>query len=299
MNDSIKKVQMCMAQNIPKFVISLLLMGMITTLMMAFTILPIASAIMSTSTSISSMIMLIVITVAVSSIQYVLQYGFFVLVFLLYTGNYAVLGHLFSGFRDFKRAFIIGLIFTSVYMIILLGISFAFALLLSAEIITLTFDTLLVILGLISFVVLAVLYVFCAFSWFLLYENHRMTVKEALLQSISITSGARITFVKFCVRCASYFLPVAIICIVVIQAPLFIPAIDSTSHLYVSLVSVLNFLYIICMYVTLMRISIAFAAWYVSYTESAPAMQAIDQRYALLPNKQETFQDNLKDSNDE
>ncbi len=293
-SDSVKRVEMCMAQNLPKLIISMLIMGILTTLMMAFAMIPIASAIMSSTINILSVISLIVTSLVVSALHFVLQYGFFVLVFLLYSGNYAVIGHLFSGFYDFKRSFKIGIIFSAVYMSVLLGASGVFSFLLQHEKIFLTFDMLLAILGIISLILLAILYMHFAFAWFLLYENPRLTVKQGLMQSLSIVKGKKIEFLKFCFSCSSYYIVIFIACLIVLQIPLFIDTIDVSSTSYVAFSNILNFVYIICMYVTIMKISLAFASWYVSYGESPNAIDAIDQRYAKLPN----YHDDNESKND-
>ncbi len=279
----VKKVQSCMAQNLPKFIIALLVMGIITTFMMAFTMLPMASALMSSTMNITSMIMLFFATIAISSFQYVVQYGFFVLVFLLYAGRYAVLGHLFSGFRDFKRSFLLGLVFTSIYVAILAILTVVLTFLMSSNIIQIDFEMLIGILGIISLIVLAFLYVHFTFAWFLLYENSQISIKEALKKSCGITKGKKMEFLGFCLRCSSFYVPLGLVSLLVIQMPLFVPNFDATIPLYSAIASVLNVVYIICMYISLMRFSIAFASWYLAYFDSAPAIEEIDQRIIRLP----------------
>ncbi len=281
--DLVKNIKECMTSNLPKFVISLLIMGIITTAMMAFTMVPMASAIMSSTMDATSIIMIIVTALVFSSLQYVLQYGFFVLVFLLYAHRYAVLGHLFSGFRDFKRAFLLGLIFTLIYIIILSIVGVVFTMLISTETIIIEFEMLIAILGIVSAIVLSILYINFAFAWFLLYENSRITVHAAIKQSLEITKGKKIAFIILCIKSAQYYLPVGIASFIIIQLPTFVPSFDATSTIFVSISSVLSFAYSVCLYISIMRFSIAFAAWYVAYFDSPPAIEEIDQRIISLP----------------
>ncbi len=290
----VKKVKKCMAQNMPKFIVSLLIMSIFTSLLMAFTMVPMANAIAATQISIPSMLTTIAIILVTFSLQYVLQYGFFVLVFLLYSERYAVLGHLFSGFRDFKRSFLLGLIFAAIYVAVLTIVTIILNLLLAYGVIQLHFELLVLILFIVAIVTLAILYMYFAFAWFILYENSRITVRGALKRSFSITKGKKASFVALCLQCSSFFLPLVLVSLVCLQIPLFVPVIDVNSSLYTILAPILNFGYIIGAFVTIMRYSIAFSAWYVSYYESPNVIKEIDQRIIRLPD----YHDVTKPNND-
>ncbi len=293
--DLVHRVKLCMAQNMPKLVISLLLVGLMTAVIMSLSMQPVLTSIVSSSMTISSGVSLILSTIGFSTMQYVVQYGFFVLVFLLYTRRYAVLGHLFAGFRDFKRAAFFGIIFTGIFVLSLVAISVLLRFLLNSNIISMQIELsiLMVILMVSSLIILCILYINFGFGWFLLYENSRISVKEALKKSIEITRHRKLEFVGFCFRCSSFFLPAAILSLIIMQAPMFIPNLGFSDTLLNLILSTASYSYLICAYISVMRFSIAFASWYVAYFDSPIAIDEIDKRIISLPDYHDLENDEI------
>lgn len=268
----VHKVRLCMSRNLSKLAIAMLLLGILTLLIMSFSIAPMAGVIMTGTMSVASIISLLVSVIAVSAINYVLQYGFFVLGLCLYRKEYAVLGHLFAGFRDFKRAFITGLFYTLIYTTVLFIISFALSFGVAVSFVSEVmqeFNTLLIILGGVSILVLGILYLRYGFVWFILYDQPKLGVKDALRESALLTQGKRLTFIVFCIKSAGVFLAIVVCAFVVMRfLPTHTDATQSTSMF--SFPNIVSTAYTLCLYASLIRISIGFSAWYTAYSDSKP-----------------------------
>ncbi len=266
-NDIYDRIKLCMSKNLAKIMISLLIMGTAITLILRAIVTP-----MMNSTSVSALSVMFVAMLCVSVIQFIFQYGFFVLVMQLYRQEYAVLGHLFSGFKDIKRAALVGLLFTSVYVIVLLLLSLLIGFIAGsseANEIILEFESQFILLLSVSVLTISMMYCKFSFTWLFLFENPSMSVKEALSKSISLTRKRMLKFFVFCIRSCGYFLPFAVGLFIVFLLPI------TTSYLseHLTLLSILNMVMVVCLYGSLMRLSIAFTSWYTLSIKSSSKVE--------------------------
>ena len=200
-------------------------------------------------------------------ISYLLQYGCFVLADLLYTGRYAVIGHLFTGFRDFKRGVQTALFFMLTYICALFSASalgwaastFFFG--------SLRPDLLLAVMVVFSFLTLAVLYLRWGFVWFFLYDDPSLSVRRALGKSALVTKKKRAAFVLFCVQSGGLYLLCAALVLIFSIAQIFFDFL--TLPLFFD--AFIRMLYMLCLYMTLIRLRIAFAAVYEAEREKDAA----------------------------
>jgi membrane protein len=200
-------------------------------------------------------------------ISYLLQYGCFVLADLLYTGRYAVIGHLFTGFRDFKRGVRTALFFMLTYIFALFSAS---ALGWAASTFfpgSFRLNMLLAVTIICVFLTLAVLYVRWGFVWFFLYDDPSLPVRQALHKSALVTKKKRIAFVLFCLQSGGlYLLCAALVLIFLLAQSLFDFSVISSP-----LDAFLRMLYMLCLYMALIRLRIAFAAVYEAEREKDAA----------------------------
>ena len=191
-------------------------------------------------------------------ISYLLQYGCLVLADLLYTGRYAVIGHLFTGFRDFKRGVRTALFFMLTYIFALFSAS---ALGWAASTFfpgSFRLNMLLAVTIICVFLTLAVLYVRWGFVWFFLYDDPFLSVRQALHKSALVTKKKRIAFVLFCVQSGGLYLLCAALVLIFSIAQIFFDFL--TLPLFFD--AFIRMLYMLCLYMTLIRLRIAFAAVY-------------------------------------
>ena len=196
-----------------------------------------------------------------------MQYGCFVLADLLYTGRYAVIGHLFTGFRDFKRGVRTALFFMLTYIFALFSAS---ALGWAASTFfpgSFRLNMLLAVTIICVFLTLAVLYLRWGFVWFFLYDDPSLPVRQALHKSALVTKKKRIAFVLFCLQSGGlYLLCAALVLIFLLAQSLFdFSAISSPLDAF------LRMLYMLCLYMALIRLRIAFAAVYEAEREKDAA----------------------------
>jgi len=230
------KIRLCMSRNIVKLVLAVFGMGFLMSV----------SSVPITLFGALRIPLLFVF----GAIAYIVQYGFFVLVLRLYHEQQTGLGHLFAGFYDFKRAFLVGIFFTLISVVVM----FLFALVSSFG--------MSLFMVFILFAILAIFSIRYGLAWFLLYEQPDLKVREALKQSALITKGERRNFIWFCMKSAGYYLLISVLALVVVQ----IFSISNNSNNI--LITPLTVTYGICSFVSFMRISIAFAAWYTSHNDS-------------------------------
>lgn len=285
-NDVIAKIKYTMNKNIWKLIISLLIISVISTVMVSFSMMPVVTSLLMGSFSISSMAILLVTSIFISAIQFVLQYGFFVLVFLFYNDQFAVIAHLFAGFRDFKRAFLLGLLFTGIYLSITLSISIVLSILIYTGVLfkeAFRLDLIMFALNVISVVIFAVLYLKLGFTWFFLYENTAITIKEGIKKSLAVTKGKTGKFVAFALKTAGLFLILFVIAYIIKTIPLFVEISFISLEIQIIAVQVLNVVANVCFFLTLLRFSFALVAMYKIYNNSDTVVEEIDNRLSNLP----------------
>ena len=250
-------VRLCALRNLPKLALVELLTALISAFAFFIFIAPfnINQSIQLSFQTVAPFFISLLLSLVIS---YLLQYGCFVLADLLYTGRYAVIGHLFTGFRDFKRGVRTALFFMLTYIFALFSASalgWAVSTFFSDS---LHLDLLLAVTIICVFLTLAVLYLRWGFVWFFLYDDPSLPVRQALHKSALVTKKKRIAFVLFCVQSGGlYLLCAALVLIFLLAQSLFdFSAISSPLDAF------LRMLYMLCLYMTLIRLRIAFAAVY-------------------------------------
>lgn len=291
-DELLQKVRLCMTRNIPKLAIAMLAIGIVMAVTVFIFITPLAIFALANMNIVSSLALL-VSTIVLYAIEYVLLYGFFILVIRLYREQHSVFGHLLTGFRDFKRACLVGLFFTS----IITGVIFIIALLPSFMITTTLLsggdvteyqNNMFFIAGILLLVLLlslVTLHLRYGFVWFLLYEQPDLKVRAALKQSTLLTKGNRLNFVLFCIKSAGGFL---LAFVLTLTASTFLPP--------SMLVNTVNFL---CLYATLIRICIAFAAWYTSCSDSKIVIDTARDTVIQLPDSRTSDSTDVNENSEE
>ena len=259
-------VRLCVLRNLPKLALAELLTALISAFVFFIFIAPfnINSSIQLTFQTVAPLFISLLLSLVIS---YLLQYGCLVLADLLYTGRYAVIGHLFTGFRDFKRGVRTALFFMLTYIFVLLSASALGWAVSTFFPDSLHLDLLLAVMIVFSFLTLAVLYLRWGFVWFFLYDDPSISVRRALGKSALVTKKKRIAFVLFCVQSGGlYLLCAALVLIFLLAQSLFdFSAISSPLDAF------LRMLYMLCLYMTLIRLRIAFAAVYEAEREKDAA----------------------------
>ena len=250
-------VRLCALRNLPKLALAELLTALISAFAFFIFIAPfnINQSIQLSFQTVAPFFISLLLSLVIS---YLLQYGCFVLADLLYTGRYAVIGHLFTGFRDFKRGVQTALFFMLTYIFALFSAS---ALGWAASTFfpgSFRLNMLLAVTIICVFLTLAVLYVRWGFVWFFLYDDPSLSVRRALGKSALVTKKKRIAFVLFCLQSGGlYLLCAALVLIFLLAQSLFdFSAISSPLDAF------LRMLYMLCLYMALIRLRIAFAAVY-------------------------------------
>ena len=250
-------VRLCALRNLPKLALAELLTALISAFAFFIFIAPfnINQSIQLSFQTVAPLFISLLLSLVIS---YLLQYGCLVLADLLYTGRYAVIGHLFTGFRDFKRGVRTALFFMLTYIFALFSAS---ALGWAASTFfpgSFRLNVLLAVTIICVFLTLAVLYLRWGFVWFFLYDDPSLPVRQALHKSALVTKKKRIAFVLFCVQSGGlYLLCAALVLIFLLAQSLFdFSAISSPLDAF------LRMLYMLCLYMTLIRLRIAFAAVY-------------------------------------
>jgi membrane protein len=259
-------VRLCALRNLPKLALAELLTALISAFAFFIFIAPfnINQSIQLSFQTVAPFFISLLLSLVIS---YLLQYGCFVLADLLYTGRYAVIGHLFTGFRDFKRGVRTALFFMLTYIFALFSAS---ALGWAASTFfpgSFRLNMLLAVTIICVFLTLAVLYVRWGFVWFFLYDDPSLPVRQALQKSALVTKKKRIAFVLFCLQSGGlYLLCAALVLIFLLAQSLFdFSAISSPLDAF------LRMLYMLCLYMALIRLRIAFAAVYEAEREKDAA----------------------------
>lgn len=259
-------VRLCALRNLPKLALAELLTALISAFAFFIFIAPfnINQSIQLSFQTVAPFFISLLLSLVIS---YLLQYGCFVLADLLYTGRYAVIGHLFTGFRDFKRGVRTALFFMLTYIFALFSAS---ALGWAASTFfpgSFRLNMLLAVTIICVFLTLAVLYLRWGFVWFFLYDDPSLPVRQALHKSALVTKKKRIAFVLFCLQSGGlYLLCAALVLIFLLAQSLFDFSVISSP-----LDAFLRMLYMLCLYMALIRLRIAFAAVYEAEREKDAA----------------------------
>ena len=259
-------VRLCALRNLPKLALAELLTALISAFAFFIFIAPfnINQSIQLSFQTVAPLFISLLLSLVIS---YLLQYGCLVLADLLYTGRYAVIGHLFTGFRDFKRGVRTALFFMLTYIFALFSAS---ALGWAASTFfpgSFRLNMLLAVTIVCVFLTLAVLYLRWGFVWFFLYDDPSLPVRQALHKSALVTKKKRIAFVLFCLQSGGlYLLCAALVLIFLLAQSLF-----DFSTISSPLDAFLRMLYMLCLYMALIRLRIAFAAVYEAEREKDAA----------------------------
>jgi len=250
-------VRLCALRNLPKLALAELLTALISAFAFFIFIAPF-NINPSIRFTVQTMVPLFISLLLSLVISYLLQYGCFVLANLLYTGRYAVIGHLFTGFRDFKRGVSAALFFMLTYICAVFSASALGWAVSTFFPDSLHLDLLLAVMIVFSFLTLAVLYLRWGFVWFFLYDEPSLSVHQALRKSALLTKKKRIAFVLFCVQSGGLYLLCAALVLIFSLAQIFFDFLA----LPLFFDAFIRMLYMLCLYMTLIRLSIAFAAVY-------------------------------------
>mgnify|MGYP000938210672 CR=1 FL=1 len=259
-------VRLCALRNLPKLALAELLTALISAFAFFIFIAPFNTnqSIQLSFQTVAPFFISLLLSLVIS---YLLQYGCFVLADLLYTGRYAVIGHLFTGFRDFKRGVRTALFFMLTYIFALFSAS---ALGWAASTFfpgSFRLNVLLAVTIICVFLTLAVLYLRWGFVWFFLYDDPSLPVRQALHKSALVTKKKRIAFVLFCLQSGGlYLLCAALVLIFLLAQSLF-----DLLTLPLFFDAFIRMLYMLCLYMTLIRLRIAFAAVYEAEREKDAA----------------------------
>lgn len=283
----LQKVRLCMHRNILKLALALLLIGLILVLTASVFISPIVATILFGNLNGGALLGFSLFAIGIKTITYVLLYGFFGLMLLLYRGQKATLGALFAGFRDFKRAFFVGLIFTIIAITVIgffsvvsnFGMLSIFAV---SGMPILYRDHMVFVLAFvlaIVLIVLVIMYIRYGFVWFILHDQPDLKVRAALKQSALVTKGKRLSFLLFSIRNAGLFLLGGVLTFIAMQV--LPPSTDANSIspiLYI-VSSLVNVIYLLCAYASIIRVCLGFAAWYEAHSAVcvAPAIDSTVQ----------------------
>lgn len=249
-------IRRCAAENIPKLALTIMIMGLISYSVLGAALAPLGGVLASGAVNPIVFIAVFFPALAVTILNNILLYGFFVMVHLMYKKERAVLGHLFTGFRDFSRALKTAVFFVAIYISAVFAAGICLYLT-SADFFAEHLEALFFSLVLISLCVSAFLYFRFAFVWFLLYENPKLKVMQALHKSSALMKKKRFAFFLLCVQSGGFYLVFALVALIL--PPLLGQKIGTFSAFTLSFIRVLSTLFL---YISLIRIGIAFAAAY-------------------------------------
>lgn len=246
-----------------KGIFTLILMAILSSLMTLLLGSPALSIIAKSSDSFILLILAGIWLLFCAAIVYIFEYGFFVVMYLIYTGKPVVIGHLFTGYRDFKRAIKVGLIFVALYtacLMLVLGVCFF---LVHQKILPETFfytDSLLPILLVFSLIYFALITLRFGFVWLELYSDKSITVLQAIKKSKTYVDKSFWSLIFFILRSTSWFGLIAISGLILI---LVVP-VDTTepSIIWETLFSLGRFIYTAGLYISYIRMTMAFGAWF-------------------------------------
>lgn len=252
-------IRRCAAENIPKLALTIMIVGLISYSVLGAALAPLGGVLASGAVNPIVFIAAFFLLFAVAILNNILLYGFFIMVHLMYKKERAVLGHLFTGFRDFLRAFKTALFLITIHLFVSVTASLGlfFADFFTTAFFTKHIDICFTAVVSLSLCVLAFLYLHFAFVWFLLYENPKLKVMQALRKSSALMKKKRFTFFLLCVQSGGFYLAFALVSLIV--PPLLGQKIGTFSAFTLSFIRVLSTLFL---YISLIRIGIAFAAAY-------------------------------------
>lgn len=252
----LQKVRFCMAFNTPKLVIALLTMGITGGLISSVLMIPIHALVISGNMNIVLPVMFLIFSIALSTIQYIVLYGFFVLTLRVYREQNAVFGHLFVGIRDFKRAFFAGLFFTGIIGLLVLVFAFfssfimAPTLSVQGQVIDSQNNMIFFVVTLLAILLVPlVLHIRYGFVWFILHDQPDVRVRDAIKQSALLTKGKCLNFGLLCLKSAGPYLLTYVLTFI--------------SSFYLPASFFMNVVLLLCAYATIIRLCLVFVAWYV------------------------------------
>ncbi len=208
-----------------------------------------------------------------------LVFGFGFLVAQLYRRRQAVLGHVFSAFRDFKRMGLAALVFALGITIISMVVVLVGMTLFTPDIKleqTATLDQiigpLLQIMPVLSAICMVV-FIFALvlpniFVWLVLYDNPTCTVRQAFKKSFDMPKGKRSRLVSFLLRCGGWWFAAACAAFVISTAFLFfvvpnVAALGTTMASFLSFVAnICDIVYFFGFYTAFIRMTTGVVAFY-------------------------------------
>ncbi|MCM1322481.1 MAG: hypothetical protein NC041_10360 [Bacteroides sp.] len=243
---------------------------------------------------VQSGIVLFPILIVCSAAVFILQFGYFMIILKLYRGERAVLGHLFFGFRDWKRLSVLGAGLFAVYFVLLSGIVVFLFVLTSVsggsassvwilangapnEIsVPASGSAAAVVLcaGLFS-AMCAVLFRF-AFVFPLLIDHPEIPVVKLLKQSAVMLRRKKMRLFLFCLRCGGAPLAVCVLSLCAVFAILFLQAPSAVQQSA-------GFLYTVSYVLSVVRILTALCAWYCAETDTQSCGEICGNTVHCLP----------------
>ncbi len=249
--------------NLFKGIFTLILMAILSSLMTLLLGSPALSIMVKSSDSFILVMLAGIWILFCAAVIYIFEYGFFVIMYLIYIGKPVVIGHLFTGFRDFKRAIKVGLIFVALYtvcLMLLLGLCF---LLVNLKIVPDTFfniESLLPVLLIFSLIYFALVTLRFGFVWLELYSDTTITVLQAIKKSKTYVYKSFWSLIFFVLRSTGWFGLMAILGLILI---LILPLNSTETHIILeTLFNLGRFIYTAGLYVSYIRMAMAFGAWF-------------------------------------
>lgn len=214
-----------------------------------------------------------------STAAFILQFGYFMIILRLYRGERAVLGHLFFGFRDWKRLSVLGAGLFAVYFVLLSGIAVFLIVLPSVSAGSASSLWMLangapngisvpasgfivaVVLSAVLLTAMCIVLFRFAFIFPLLIDHPGIPVVKLLKQSAVMLRRKKMRLFLFCLHCGGVPLAACALSLCAVFAGLFLQVSSGVQQSA-------GFLYTVSYAFSVVRILTALCAWYCAETDS-------------------------------
>jgi hypothetical protein len=290
MNDDaelLKKVQWCFKKNLNKTIFSQLMLFLAQVLIVTVVV-----VFNNALSQIAGMFMVLPLAFAGAACVLLFQYGFLIILYKNYAGQYAVLGDLLSGLRDFKRMYpAAGLFILLEIAPIIIAVGVSLALHVMYPNLNLLNFNMLSLFALLFAALLVLMILPFAFVWFEMYTRPSIKTLTAFKASAQLLKGNKIRMLVFVIKAAGVFLlVVALIYGIDVASNITLlvrgaTGVDTQSSIFFRALAflsggiagrVLDFVYYVCSFAAVGKAGYALAALYCSLTINArdPALQS-------------------------